>query len=406
MALQGNLDDFNILNILQMIKLEGKTGRLTVSDKDDLVRITFDNGAIIFAEGPPAKDGARIESALLGNKLIAQADWDEVKREHEDKLKPYFELLAKKIQPQLVIELLKRQVIDNVYYGLRWKTGNYEFSPMKSIKYNDKIMTPMDVDALLMEGCRIADEWPRVVASIPPMGTFITKNILGEGEEDDSAQVKTSETGGDFKGSLEYELLAARGVNLRDSEINILSVIGKGTTIQNAMDSARQGHFTSLEAAKNLLQMGIIKPTAVKKTKAMAADYSGNTLRIGAIAVLALLIAGGIAWQVISWSQIAETQKQGVIKVKAMQAHNDLREIEHALKVYNAVNGSPPPTLQAIEDAGLVDKGGIVDPWGSPYQYTAGKEGFTLYSNGPDAFLATDNIYPPGQPAPSARARM
>jgi len=404
MALQGSLDDFNILNILQMIKLEGKTGRLTLSEKDDLVRITFDNGAIIFAEGSPARDTARIEGTLLSNRLVDKPGWEEVRREHEDKLKPYFELLSKKVPSQIVIELIKRQVLDSVYYALRWKTGTYEFTPMKGVKYNEKIMTPMDVDALLMEGCRIADEWPRACAAIPPLDSFVVKNILGEEEEDDSATAKAAvEDSVDFKGSLEYEILAARGVNLRDSEINVLSVIGKGMTIQQALDSARQGHFTSLEAIKRLLQTGVLKPSAKKKAKAIAADYSGNTVKMAIVAALALVALGGFAWNIISWPQAMEAQKKGVIKVKSMIAQSKLREIEHSLKVYNAVKGSPPPTLEAVVETGLLEKNDIIDPWGFPYQYVTKPEGFALYSNGPDAFLATDNVFLNGVPANSGK---
>ncbi|MBF0171163.1 MAG: DUF4388 domain-containing protein, partial [Nitrospinae bacterium] len=146
MALSGSLDDFNILNILQMIKLEGKTGRLALTEGDDQVKITFDGGAIIYAEGAPAMDEARIRESLLANNLIPPDQWEEIRREHEDKLRPFWELLAKRTDAKLVLELIRRQVIDNVFYALRWKIGQYEFTPMKSVKYNSKVMVPMDVD--------------------------------------------------------------------------------------------------------------------------------------------------------------------------------------------------------------------------------------------------------------------
>jgi len=232
MALQGSLDYFNIVNILQMIKLEGKTGRLALNEGDDIVKITFDKGDIIYAESAPQRDEARLGASLVWNSVIAPTVWEGVKKEHEDKLKPYWEILAKKLSSQELVEFIRRQVIDNVYYALRWKKGNYEFTPMKGLKYNDKLMTPLDVDALLMEGCRLADEWPRVTASLPPLTTFIVKNIIGEEEEDDSLGVKAREsTEGGFRSSLEYEILNARGVKLSDAEVAVLSVIDKGKTI-------------------------------------------------------------------------------------------------------------------------------------------------------------------------------
>ncbi|VAX23876.1 hypothetical protein MNBD_NITROSPINAE03-1592, partial [hydrothermal vent metagenome] len=190
MALKGNLDDFNIVNILQMIKLEGKTGRLTLVENEEQVKITFDEGNIIYAEGTPLKDEKRIKSTLLSNSILKDKQWLEIQKEHEDKLKPYWEILSKKITSQMLVELISRQAVDTVYYALRWKIGSYEFTPIKNIKYNKKVMMPMDVDGLLMEGCRIADEWTRVATSIPPFDTFVVKNIYGKDEEDDSLNLK------------------------------------------------------------------------------------------------------------------------------------------------------------------------------------------------------------------------
>ena len=93
MALKGSLEDFSIVNIMQMIKLEGKTGKLVLNDKEEEVKITFDKGMIIYAEATPALDEAIIEFTLQAHSFIKPSDWEAVKKEHEDKLKPYWDLL-------------------------------------------------------------------------------------------------------------------------------------------------------------------------------------------------------------------------------------------------------------------------------------------------------------------------
>ncbi|MBI4665926.1 MAG: DUF4388 domain-containing protein [Nitrospinae bacterium] len=403
MALQGSLDDFNILNILQMIKLEGKTGRLTITEGEDLVKITFDNGAIIFAECAPGREEARIKGTLIGNRIVDLQAWNETKKEHEDSLKPYWELLAKRLPLPTLVELIKRQVLDNVYYALRWKKGTYEFTPMKGIKYNDKIMPPMDVDAVLMEGCRIADEWPRITAAIPPLGTYIMKNILAE-DEYESLALKGPETGVDFQTSIEYEILMARGMRLSPSEVNVLSVIGHGMTIQTALDAARQGHFTSLEAIQSLFRTGILKAGAKKKDTTVAVDNTGNTARIATVGALGVILAAGLAWQIFSWPKFVEARKEGIIEVKSMQAAGQLNKIERALKIYTTLNGAPPQNLKALVEKGALEKSGLSDPWGNPYQYSLKNDRFILYSTGPDTFLGADNIYIPSQSSPRPAA--
>ncbi|MBF0290775.1 MAG: DUF4388 domain-containing protein [Nitrospinae bacterium] len=400
MALQGSLDDFNILNILQMIKLEGKTGRLTLTEGEELVKVTFDNGSIIFAEISPVKEESRLKATLTHNKILDAQSWNEVKKEHDDSLKPLWELLSKKIPAQTLVELMRRHILDNVYYALRWKRGNYEFTPMKGIKYNDKVMTPMDVDAVLMEGCRIADEWPRITSSIPPLATFVVKSILGE-DEYDSLNLKTAEGAGqDFKSSIEFEILTARGVALTDAQINILSIMGSGKTITDILDSARQGHFTSLTGVQRLMELGIIKSATRKKDTTIALDHTGGSARYVTMFFLVAALAGGIAWQVMSWPQQTQSRKASVAQLNTAHAKETLKKIERALKVHIALRGTPPSSLSELVHSGALSAGDLTDPWGNPYQFIHRQDKFSLFSNGPDAYLATDNIYLPPASAP------
>lgn len=404
MALKGSLDDFNIMNILQMIKLEGKTGRLSLTEKDETIRITFDNGAIIYAESSPQRDEARLEKSLVSNAILSPEEWSALKKEHEDKLKPYWDILAKRISTPALVEFIRRQVIDNVYHALRWKKGDYEFTPMKGVKYNNKVMAPMDVDALLMEGCRVADEWPRVAAALPSFDTFIVKNIIGEEEEDDSLAAKARENAQvDFRSSLEYDILNARGVTLSAQQVAVLSVIGGGKSIRDILDSARQGSFESLEAVRSLLDLGIIKPVKRKKEEAKAADRAGLTARLLIAAALFAVVLGGLYWQMVRWPELIETQKSGMTKVKSIQARGGLKKISRGLEIYTALRGGPPKSLDELAEAGIIRQADLLDPWNNPYRFENKNGEVALYSTGPDVFLPKDDVVflPPGAAAPA-----
>lgn len=395
MALKGSLDDFNIVNILQMIKLEGKTGRLTLTEEDDLVKLTFDQGNIIYAEGVPAMDEARIESTLLNNGMIKQEEWKQVKKEHEDKLKPYWEILSKTLNSQALIELINRQVLDTVYYALRWKRGTYEFAPMKSIKYSSKVMRPMDVDGLLMEGCRIADEWSRLTAGIPPLDTFLVKNIMGEGEEEDTLSAKSGGGGtGDYRASLEFEILSARGVSINDAQVAVLSVVGAGKTIQELLDSARQGQYTTLEAVQPLLQLGVLKPS-VKKGKTLTVDHTGQSPQLIAVAALVAIVLGGFFLQMTMRSNAKPAREAGALKVNTAQVNDDLKKIERAIKTYIVLNKTAPESLDDLTLAGALLPSDLLDPWNNRYllEFEKKEKRLALYSTGPDVGLTADNIY-------------
>ncbi|VAX18275.1 hypothetical protein MNBD_NITROSPINAE02-1051 [hydrothermal vent metagenome] len=396
MALRGNLDDFNIVNILQMIKLEGKTGRLTLAEAEEVVKITFDKGFIIYAEGASNKDESRLENVLLTNNLVEHNSWREIQKEHEDKLKPYWELLSKKIHSKLLLELINRQVIDTVYFALRWTKGSYEFTPIKSLKYNKKMMAQMDVDGLLIEGCTIADEWPRIAATLPPFSTFVIKNIIGEDEADESLNVKANESGsGDFGASLEYDILSARGITLNGREMAVLNVVGTGKTLKEIMDAARQRHFESLEAMLSLFRMGILKPATKKAVGAGNLDKKKYFAQLAITAALLAVVVAGFAWRAKSWPENFRAQKEGITRVKHIQALDGLKNIENGLKIYQSLEGRAPESLDDLVESGILKQSELIDPWNNRYQLVFKKKKFALFSTGHDSFLSTDNVYLP-----------
>jgi len=395
MALKGSLEDFSIVNILQMIKLEGKTGKLQLSDKEEEVKITFDKGSIIYAEGTPSTDDSRIEFSLLSNGLIKADDWKGVKKEHEESLKPYWDLLSKRLEPKLLVELINRQTVDTVYFALRWVKGSYEFSPVKNLRYNNKVMVPRDVDGVLMEGCRIADEWTRVAASIPSFDTFIAKNILGEGEDQEpttpSAAGKKEDGPKHFNETLEFDVLSARGVALKDSHMTVLNVIGSGKTIQEIIYSARQGAFVTLEALKYLLDIGVIKAVKKKGKSMIAADQSSKSLSMLAAAVLAALVGLGGFAQFSGANIIGKSESASTVKIE--EAKYGLRKVERALKVYLVLREEAPRSVDELVDAGILSAADSVDPWENKFVVETRDDSVSLYSKGPDAASPADNIY-------------
>lgn len=394
MALQGSLADFNILNILQMIKLEGKTGKLTLSQGEDLIKITFDSGSIIYAESVPAADEARIMRTLLTHKMLTQELWDQIKKEHDDKLKPYWEILGRNANAQkIVLELLRRQTVDNVYFALRWKKGDYEFAVIKSLKYNNKVMTPMDVDVLLMEGCRLADEMPAILRSLPKLGTFIIKNIIGEDDMDKSSVDAKVITGSAWNTSLEREILNARSVELTNADVATLSVIGPGATLQEIMDAARQGNYESVDSLKRLLRQGIVK-TSQKQESKSTGSAAGTAGFFIAVAILAAIVAGGGFWRItILQPAAAMSQKETIDRIRAIDAQIGLKKIIHGLKVFSSYHGSPPGSLRELTKAKILSPAEIVDPWGNPYKLEISGDKYALFSSGPDLLLPSDDLF-------------
>jgi hypothetical protein len=83
------------------------------------------------------------------------------------------------------------------------------------------------------------------------------------------------------------------------------------------------------------------------------------------------------------------------------KARVTLKKIERALKTYIALRGTPPPTLAELAQNGSLEQGDLSDPWGNSYQFVVRQDKFSLFSTGPDAYLASDNIYLNAVPPPA-----
>lgn len=110
------------------------------------------------------------------------------------------------------------------------------------------------------------------------------------------------------------------------------------------------------------------------------------------LAIIALLIAvGAVALQNVG---------EGA-EVTAAQAH--MGTLKTAVIQYKTLNRSYPPGLEALVTPpanakfkkALVEESGIVDPWGSKYQFRSparkGGKPFEIYSMGPDKKEGTDD---------------
>jgi hypothetical protein len=55
-----------------------------------------------------------------------------------------------------------------------------------------------------------------------------------------------------------------------------------------------------------------------------------------------------------------------------------LARLEHAIGAWRATHGTPPPTLEDLVRAGLVDSSYLLDSWSRPFHYEPGPGGYLL----------------------------
>jgi len=158
--LQGNLKEFSLPNIFQLVKMSAKSGALTIRRGEEWGKIFFRNGLIYYAFSVPqhlplgerlVKSGA-ISAEQLKTALAAQ------KKEGEGARIGAVLLGNGVIDRGTLEQAVREQIQDTAFKFFSWLDGEFEFSADEQVTDED-ILVEMNVENVIMEGCRRIDEW-------------------------------------------------------------------------------------------------------------------------------------------------------------------------------------------------------------------------------------------------------
>ena len=160
MLLQGNLQEFSLPNIFQLVKMSAKSGSLTIRREGESGKIFFRNGMISYAYCSPQllplgerliKAGA-ISAAQLKQALAAQ------KKSPDGPRLGHILLEQGRIDRPTLEQAVREQIQDTAFTFFSWSDGEFEFGAEESPPQED-ILVEMSVEMVIMEGCRRIDEW-------------------------------------------------------------------------------------------------------------------------------------------------------------------------------------------------------------------------------------------------------
>jgi Domain of unknown function (DUF4388) len=159
--LDGDLETLGLQATLKMLALGGKTGVLTVISGQEALRISLNNGHIVALDEPGAMSPDLVEIfRLLGRVPRTQAP--ELRRLGGDNPAA---ILAVLVQWQIITPAEMQQrvefgVIQAISHALRWERGRFQFDRgILDIQSRVGAPQPFNVDHILLEAIRMADEW-------------------------------------------------------------------------------------------------------------------------------------------------------------------------------------------------------------------------------------------------------
>ncbi|MDO9391658.1 MAG: DUF4388 domain-containing protein [bacterium] len=175
MALEGNLSDFSIPEILQLISSQRKNGVLTLKQGSDEAAFDLDQGYITGGFYRQEGRQEHISEYLFKTGLVSEAGFMEAEAQQKALKVPLEEILIERgflsqDDFEEVIRFKIQEIMDEIF---TWVEGHYVFDVKARLYTQAKYPVRLAVDGFLLEGMRRLDEWLRIKKEIPSLETIV-----------------------------------------------------------------------------------------------------------------------------------------------------------------------------------------------------------------------------------------
>lgn len=329
MAFEGNIKDFGVADVFQLINTQGKTGVLIFQFKREIISLGFENGMISSASHNKKGVLKPIGDYLVLIGRISKEELKKFDRESKKKGIPVVDKLVEnnvltKEDLEKIIEFKIQEIVDELF---TWKKGEYKFRLGERLYSKSKCSVLVNPQFLIIEGMRRIDEWPKIKKSIP-----------------------------DSKIVFRRKKRPRLSIEMGEQEKVVLELIDGKMCVADVVASSGVGRFRTYHALYNLLEGGVIEKTAVvakprrkerRPIKISIEAIINVLLWTGAILFLvANIVFGIIKRPFYKKNQLLYTQESRHIE------NYKKKEMEELKEVYRITKGKKPNSIDKLKKEG------------------------------------------------------
>lgn len=359
-ALHGNLRDFGIGEVFQLIGQQRKTGVLSVRGGSGEVELRFDQGRIVSASPVGVHEQAALGEMLVRCGLLTRERLLELERERENSLLRLDRLLAERgVLPREQIEeiedLLTRETLFDL---LRWTEGSFHFVS-RPIPHDRDPQALLAAEQILMDGLRMVDEWRSLAGELPPESAVLRR-----------------------RGSLEDYRHARAGADPRRvaEEERVLLLVDGRLSVRRIIDLSRLGSFECARILAALQRDGWIEATAPprsgsheasRRDKVRTRRAFASALALAALAALAVWVHLGDPPPSPARPALAPTP------LEAARVRFDTQRMRNLAEAYRFARGEWPSEPDALR-RWVESRHPSLAPEERPYYYAKSEEGVLI----------------------------
>jgi hypothetical protein len=251
MALKGNLRDFNLTQLLNLINLARKTGMLFIEASGQHAQISFKEGKLVFAS-LDSQEGHLAQVLFKAGKLSQDQTRTILTRAGttSDKRLGMMLIEAGHVTQEDILNSLRKHTQDVVFRVFTWGDGTFRFEP-NALPPEDRITVPMNLENIILEGTRRVKEWEELQDELPNLDMALH-----------------------FTDRPDARL---RNINLSVEEWRVVSFINPRNSIRQIAKANNMNDFQIRRIVYGMLQAGLVelvRPEGVEMVKAPAAGNS------------------------------------------------------------------------------------------------------------------------------------
>ncbi len=169
MALKGNLLDFSITQLLNLVNVARKTGTLVVERAQEQVYVSFREGKLSYARD--GADAAGLTMVLYHSKKLSAAQVRAINERSSgmsDKELGLLLINSNYLSQQEILTSLQAYYLNMVNRLFSWGEGLFHFDN-DLLPPKDKITVRINLENLIIEGTRKMREWEQLQGEIPSL---------------------------------------------------------------------------------------------------------------------------------------------------------------------------------------------------------------------------------------------
>ena len=340
MALQGNLDDFSLPEILQLIAVQQKSGVLKLTSGDDVVVIFFEGGKVVSTRDRRRNAKDPLKPFLVKAGRVTEAQMRQVETIEAESRRELTDILlsGNYLSSEQLTHALEEQIQDTVHQLLTWKTGAYHFSGDGRTVPKFGVNVRLNTEGILMESMRRIDEFVRYreVLSSPAM-------------------------------VLRPKALAVPPKEMTAQEQRVLPLVDGLRPLRDILAQSKLVEFEAYEALHHLLDLAVIEvslsaappkvtPIATESVKHAAPKASGLVaVALGLVAVVGSLLVGMYVTPALL-SQVRHASAATASAPPEIAAVDGAARLTLALETYRSARGRYPGDIATLRSEGYLPR--------------------------------------------------